>query len=444
MNAFTLSLSYWRRRPLSTALNVLLLALGIASIVVLLLFGDQVQSNMEQDAEGVNAVVGAPGSPLQLVLSSVYHLDAPTGNISASEAESLRNHRAVAQAIPLALGDSYQGYSIVGTERSYTELYEAELASGSWWDATYDVTVGHRVAENTQIAVGDTIVSSHGIGDAVGHAHDEAPLIVSGVMAPTGTVMDRLVLTSVETVWAVHDDHHHDDEHDDEHDGHEHDEHAHDDANHKHAETDASPSPNGPPNGPTDPPGDNEDAFDLDDEYTAMLIQYSSPMAAATFPRFVDSETEMMAASPASETARLTNLLGIGLDMLQAFGILLIIVAALSIFIALYNAMQDRRYDLAVMRTLGASRGTLVRFALLEGLLFAGAGLLAGLFLGHVATEVLATNIDQARQVGITGWMWVADEWRLIALALGIGLITALIPAYRAYQTDIATTLART
>lgn len=438
MTGFTLSLSYWKRRPLSTALNILLLALGIASIVVLLLFGEQVQSNLERDAQGVDAVVGATGSPLQLVLSSVYHLDAPTGNISLTSARSIQGHPAVGNSIPLALGDSYRGYRIVGTEQGYADLYEATLADGAWWDDEYTVTLGHRVARNEGLQVGDTIISTHGMGEAAGHAHADTPLTITGVLAPTGTVLDRLILTSVETVWAVHDDHGHG--------GDDHDDHAHDDHDdhEDHGDHAHESSAAGPP-GQAGPPGAaGNDVFDLDREYTALIIQYRSPIAAATFPRFVNSETDMQAASPAFETARLTNVLGIGLDMLQAFGILLIVVAALSIFIALYNAMQERRYDLAVLRTLGASRGTLVQFVLLEGLLFAGAGLLAGIVLGHGATEVLATTIDQAHQVGMTGWIWVAEEWTLIGVALLIGLITALIPAYRAYQTDIATTLAGT
>lgn len=457
MNAFSLSLSYWKRRPLSTALNVLLLALGIASIVVLVLFGDQVQKNLERDAQGIDAVVGATGSPLQLVLSSVYHLDAPTGNISIASARSIQSHPAVASTIPLALGDSYRGYRIVGTERAYAELYNATLASGGWWDATYTVTVGHRVAQREGLAVGDTIFSTHGIGDATAHAHDDAPLTVSGIIAPTGTVIDRLVLTSVETVWAVHDDHGHGgdgDEHSRHGAGHDHeasDDHSHSQNGHDHersaghrADQDASPS--GAAERPLQaapPPGVQSDVFDLDREYTALLVQYRSPIAAATFPRFVNNQTDLQAAAPAFETARLTNLLGIGLDMLRAFGILLIVVAALSIFIALYNAMKERRYDLAVLRTLGASRGTLVQFVLFEGMLFAGAGLLVGLGLGHAATDVLASTIQQANQVGITGWLWVSEEWGLVALALGVGLVTALIPAYQAYQTDIADTLAR-
>jgi putative ABC transport system permease protein len=151
----------------------------------------------------------------------------------------------------------------------------------------------------------------------------------------------------------------------------------------------------------------------------------------------------MMAASPAFETARMFELLGVGFEVLQAFGFILILAATLGIFIALYNAMQDRQYDLAVMRTLGASRSTLTRHVLLEGLLFAVAGLVLGLALGHLATGLLAVTVDQAQDMNLTAWAWAPRQTWLVGLALAVGAVSALLPAVQAYRTDLAFTLAR-
>jgi putative ABC transport system permease protein len=250
-----------------------------------------------------------------------------------------------------------------------------------------------------------------------------------GILAPNGTVVDRIVLTSVETVWAVHGL-----------------EDAEGGGSHGAAEAPEASEGEEPGEAAASPPsrpmpGMPGPAQGPRPELTALLVQYSSPMAAALFPRYVNSQTSLQAASPAFETARLFNLLGIGVDALRAFGIILIVTAALGVFIALYNALKERKYDLAIMRTLGASRSRLVWHVLLEGVLLAGMGLVAGLLLGHAAAEVLGGQFAQTRQMAMTGWTWAAGEWGLVLLAVGVGLVAALLPAYQAYRTDIARTL---
>ncbi len=403
MNLFSLSFSYLRRRPLLTLLNVLLLALGLATIVVLLLLGRQVEDRLTRNAQGIDLVVGAKGSPLQLILASIYHMDAPTGNIPVREAQAVMQNRAVRQAIPLSLGDSFRGYRIVGTTHAYPQHYGAEVAAGTLWEAPYEAVLGARVAAETGLTVGDTFAGTHGLS-AGGEAHGAHPLRVVGLLAPTGTVLDRLVLTGTETVWALHGD----------------------EAAGTH-------------------PGDGAGAaaHRPGREYTALLIQYSSPMAQALFPRFINSQTNLQAAVPAFEISRLTNLLGVGIEAIRAFGILLIVAAALGVFVALTTALQERRYDLAMMRTLGASRAMLMGHILLEGVMLSLAGTAVGLLLGHGAAAALGARVRQAQQMDLTGWTWVDAEGALILLAVAVGLVAALIPALQAYRADIARTLAR-
>ena len=159
-------------------------------------------------------------------------------------------------------------------------------------------------------------------------------------------------------------------------------------------------------------------------------------------PLEVNRASALQAASPALETARLLSLLGVGLDTLRGFGVLLIASAGLSVFIALWNAMQERRYDLAVMRTLGASRRVLFVQPLLEGLILAGAGTLLGLLAGHGVATLLGRLLRQAQTMGLTGLTWLPEELYVVLLALGVGLVSALLPAIQAYRTDIAQVLA--
>ena len=385
-----LSLAYLRSRPLASALNLLLLALGVATITVLLLATDQLEQRMGRDARGIDLVAGAKGSPMQLVLSAVFHLDAPTGNIPLADANALAKNRMVKKVIPLALGDSYKSFRIVGSSHGYPEHYGARIAEGRLWTAPMEATLGAEAAARTKLAVGAKFAGAHGLG-AGGDEHEKEPYVVVGVLAPTGTVLDRLILTSVESVWEVH---------------------AH--------------------GAPADAPK----------EVTAVLIQYASPLAAAMLPRMINTSSALQAASPAYESARLFRMIGVGVDVLRAFGVVLMLAAGLSVFIALLNALEERRYDLAVMRMLGATPARLMGLMLLEGCVLALVGGMVGIALGHLLTEALGVALRQSQQTAVTGWAWSASEWWLLAAALAVGVIAALIPAWRAYRCDVAPVLA--
>lgn len=430
MNLPKLSLAYLRAQPLSTLLNVLLLALGIATITVLLLLSQQLEDRLRRDAAGVDLVVGAKGSPIQLILSSLYQLDVPTGNIPLADARWLKAHPLVANTVPLALGDSFAGYRIIGTEPAYVDLYKGRLAAGRLWQAPLEAVLGADVAHRTRLGVGGSFVGSHGLTG--GEVHAGAPYQVVGVLTPTGTVLDRSVLVSVESVWHVHEEPHEEheeeaahaeDDNDHAEDGHGHD---HADAAHDHADE------------------ARERAYEeAERELTAVLVQYRSPMAAALLPRLINSRDRLQAAAPAYETARLFSLLGVGVNTLRAFGWILVLAAGLGIFIALYNALKERRYDLAILRTLGASRGALFRQLLLEGTALTLVGALLGLLLGHAAAEILGRAFQTSRQLELTGAVWVPAEGWLILLALCVGALAALLPAIQAYRTDISAVLSR-
>ena len=385
-----LSLAYLRARPLASALNLLLLALGVATITVLLLATEQLENRMGRDARGIDLVAGAKGSPMQLVLSAVFHLDAPTGNIPLSDATALSKNRMVKKAIPLALGDSYRSYRIVGSSHDYPAHYGARTVEWRLWNAPMEAVFGAEAAAATKLSVGAKFAGAHGLGEG-GDEHDKEPYHVVGVLAPTGTVLDRLILTSVESVWEVH-------------------EHG--------APASASK------------------------EITALLIEYASPLAAAMLPRAVNATSALQAASPAYESARLFRMIGVGVDMLRAFGVILMLAAGLSVFIALLNALEERRYDLAVMRMLGATPARLMGLMLLEGCVLALAGGITGIALGHLMTEALGATLRQAHQSAVTGWAWSNQEWWLLAAAVAVGIVAALIPAWRAYRTDVAPVLA--
>ena len=394
--SLSIALAYLREKKLSAALNVLLLALGVGTIIALLLILHQAETRMSRDAAGIDLVIGAKGSPMQLVLSSVFQVDIPTGNVPIAEASLIISEPAVKLAIPLALGDSYRGFRIVGTNPAYITLYNGTVAGGRLWDKPLEAVLGADAARATGLTIGKTFAGAHGLTDTGGgSAHHEQPYTVVGILAPTGSVLDRLIVTSVSSVWKLHD-------------------HAPGKAHDKHA----------------DHAGHSEDEGR---EVTAYLVQYATPLAAVSFPRFVNASSSMQAASPAMESARLFQLLGVGMNALKGFAAIMLVCAALGIFVGLMNALDERRADLALLRVLGAPPGMVVVVTLAQGLIVGLLGVILGLLLGHAGAEWIGQTYAESQRVAIGGRIWLIEECWIALGALGLALAAAMIPAWRAY-----------
>ncbi len=386
----------WRylwSRPLAAGLNLLLLALGLASITFLLLVSHHVSRAFERDLAGIDVVVGAKGSPMQLILSGVFHLDVPTGNVPLAAIKALEAHPQVAKLIPISLGDSFRGFRIVGTTPEYLRHYKAQVAQGALWSQPMQAVVGAQVARQTGLKVGDRFSGTHGLGGG-GDVHAQTPYTVVGLLAANGSVLDRLVITATESVWKVHE---------------------------------------------TDTALDAEDQKILEEEreVTLALIQYKTPLAAVTFPRFINTTTEMQAAAPALEITRLLSMVGVGTDVLRAFAGVLLLTAGLSVFIALWGAVRERRADLALLRMLGAPpqkiAGLLLCEALWLALLASALGLLAGQ--GLLLLLAWALQLDQSLLIGAMAWP--VELLGVPLLALGVALASSLLPAWAAYRVSV-------
>lgn len=412
MSTVTLVWNYLKAKPLNTVLNIFLLALGIAVITVLLLFSKQLNEKISTNTKGIDLVVGAKGSPLQLILCNIFHIDFPTGNIKLNEAEQLSRHRLVKSAIPLALGDSYQNFRIIGTNRSYAELYQAEIDLGRWWAMNFEVVVGATAAKISKLKLGDSFSSAHGLVKE-GQTH-ERMYIVKGILKPTHSVMDNLILTNVGSVWKVHEEHK--------------------DGIKKWIEGTKiiNPSSLVPA----------VEAGDSTLEITSLLIKYRNPLAVIQLPRFINTQTNMQAASPAFETARLFSILGVGVDALMGFAYVLIFISGLSIFIALYNSLKERQYDLAIMRSMGASRGKLLFATILEGTILTVLGSLIGLVLGHMVLFLFTVLVSQSQSTGISALVFYPEEAFIFGGSFVLGIMCSLIPGFQAYRTDIHKVLA--
>lgn len=412
MNLWLLVWGYLKARPLNTALNMLILGLGVAVVTILIIVNYQLRDNISTNARGIDLVVGAKGSPMQLILCNIFHVDFPTGNIRLVEAERIARNRLVKKAIPMALGDAYRGFRIVGSTRDYAALYDASLQEGAWPEKPMEVALGASVARALKVKIGDQFASSHGLTQS-GHAHEDQKFVVTGIVRPSGSVLDNLILTPVESVWKVHEDH--------------------------SAETADRPAPSDAPASPLIP---SITAGDSTKEITSLLIQYRSAMGAIQMPRWVNGQSSLQAASPAFETARLFSVVGVGVDIIRGFAYVLIFVSSLGIFIALYNSLKERRYDLAIMRSMGASRFKIFFSVLLEGLVLTFFGACLGLVLAHGVLMLAGTVMPEAGNIGVSALRFYREEGIILAVSLLLGLICALVPAVQAYRTDISRVLA--
>lgn len=193
-------------KPLNLALSLILFALGVGLISFLLLFNAQLKEKFEANLAGIDLVIGAKGSPLQLILCNMYHIDNPTGNIKIKDAKPFLNplHPLIKKAVPLSLGDNYRSFRIVGTNHNILSLYGGEIAAGTLWKKDLEVTIGATVAKKSGLKIGDDFVSSHGFDEDPDLAHDHAKFKVSGILKGTGTVLDQLILTNTASIWEMH------------------------------------------------------------------------------------------------------------------------------------------------------------------------------------------------------------------------------------------------
>lgn len=415
-------------KPLNTILSVILLTASVAIISLLILLQEQFEKQFSSNIDGVDVVLGAQGSPLQLILSSVYQVDAPTGNISYDDAKIWMKHPFVKSAIPLAFGDNYRGFKIVGTTPEYLEKFGGKVIYGKIFNKNLEVVVGSEIAKKLNIKVGDKFFGSH--GDALeGEVHEEFEYVVSGIASETGKVVDNLILSNIQSVWLMHENHEHSEaeenpDHGEE--GHIHfegDEHEHHD-HEKHQETVTPVSENGK-------------------EITAVLIKFRNKMGFVTWPRLVAQNTKMQAASPAVEINRLFSLFGIGLEALQylAYGIMLI--SGISIFIALYNTLKERKYEFALLRVSGASRLQLLSLVLFESILLCFTGFILGTIVGRIALVLISSTTDEQYKMTFDPFAFVWEkEGILFIVTIFVGIVAALIPAVKAYRLNISKTLA--
>ncbi len=454
MYVLKLALQKLFSRPGNTAFSILLFAIGSSIISLIVIAEKNLNHNIERNFSGIDLVIGAKGSPLQLILSSVLHADYPTGNIRLQEAETIARNPLVKKAIPMALGDNYQGFRIVGTSLEYAALYDAETEKGEWYEEPLEAVLGAHVARTTGLQIGDRFHGVHGFQDT-GHAHSEFQYTVTGILKSGAGIIDNLILTPVASVWNVHEKHHPEPDQPDHAHADQHHDNKEDEADHhSHARDTATQEPEEPALAAIRKKIDAGEDISREEmqlytahsqpwqseteddgrEITAMLLQFRSPAGMIQLTRAVNETTGMQAAAPALEINRLLSLLSVGFDLLLILAWIIIAFSGINIFIHLWNTLRRERQDIALMRVMGATRIKVFLLLVVQGMAIALAGWMGGVLLSRMVWGLLP-SFHFMTETGLV--VLYVEESLLLIYALATGLLASLIPAWNAYKADV-------
>ena len=373
-------------------MSILLMILGVTIITLSVLVNQITKNTFTKNNPNLDVVVGAKGSPLQLVLSSIHHIDIPTGNISYKNAKKIMKHPAIKFGVPISLGDNFQNYRIVGTDKKYLKLYDAELEIGSMWEKPMQSVIGSNVANFTKLKIDKFFVGSHGLIDT-GDIHSEQPYKVVGILKKTGTILDNLIITSLDSVWNLH--------------------------------------------------SNQNDILKNSDslEVTALLLKYKNKTSVFSFPRLINKNTSMQAASPNLEISKLFKLTGGAHKIINYLSIIIVSLSFAGILFTLLNNINERKYDLAILRTLGFTRERIFSIILIEGMTISILGSFIGLILGGIVYKCIEFFSLLGRNI-VTGQLdFIYEILTIWFVILIISFLTCLIPGIKVYKQNIRNTL---
>jgi len=392
MSLWKIVLKNIRQRRLSSTLTAASIGLGVAIVIAVLALRAQTQEGFRQSAFGYELVVGPKQlGGLQLVLNTVYHMESSPGNIPWSRYQELAAHKAVAAAIPMSVGDSYRGARVIATTPQFFTAFNYTVAGatfrfdldrlekamqGKEVPGAFEAVVGAR----TGLKIGDSFQPSHGV-DGAGDAHAEKWSVV-GILDPTGTPNDRVIFINLDSAYEIKD--------------------------HRQG-----------------------------GGISAVLVKTRSEGSALALEYDLNQLPDVMAASPAKVMAEFFSKFDWIPLLFLAVACLVVVMAAVSIFVAIYNSMSERRRPIAIMRALGARRSSVLSIILLEALTLCAAGATGGFVLGHVLTAVAGAALSARSGIPMPALAVQPEEVAVLAGVLFLGALAGLLPALQAYRSDI-------
>ncbi len=388
--------SLWARRG-TALLSLLTIALSVALLLGVENLRTQAKSSFASTISGTDLIVGARSGPTQLLLYSVFRIGNATNNISWQSYQQITQQPTVKWAIPISLGDSHRGYRVMGTTNSFFEHYQyankqpLRFAQGGQLDSTYDVVLGAEAARKLNYQLGDKIVVAHGLAAVSFVNHDHYPFVVSGVLEPTGTPVDRSVIVSLAGIEAIH-----------------------------------------------LPPQEQEYSEQQlqPNSITAMMLGTQSKLQIFSLQRQINEYKgeALLAILPGVALQELWGILSIAESALLAVSICVVITGLMSMLSTLMVSLKERRREMAILRSVGAKPRHIFGLLLIEALLLSVLGALLGLLSMYlILAAAKPILLSQFGFYLVLTWPNLQQFYLLLAV-VGVGFIAGVLPAWRAYR----------
>lgn len=407
---FRLALASLRARILTVAMTVLAIALSVALFLGVEKVRTGARASFADTISGTNLIMGARSGSVQLLLYSVFRIGNATNNVTWESYQDIAQRPEIDWIVPIALGDSHRQFRVMGTSRAFFDRYKyrrgqsLRTQSGTTMDDLFDAVIGADVAQTLGYSVGDPIVVSHGLASFADHK--DQPFRVSGILAKTGTPVDRTVIISMEAIEAIHVD-----------------------------------WKGGAQIPGQSTPVDRIRQMDLTPQsVTAALIGVKSPLKTFALQRAINDyrQEPLLAVLPGVALQELWQIVGIAETALLAVSVMVIVTALIGMMATIFSSLHERRREMAIFRAMGARPGTILSMLVLEAMLMALAGGILGLGLLYLGLFIAQPIVDSA--FGL--WLPIdAPSLREIWVLIGVvaaGAIVSLVPAIRAYRLSLA------
>ncbi len=389
-------------RKKSVILTFLSLLISISVLISVEHIRQQAKTSFNRTISGVDLIVGAPSGQLNLLLYSVFRMGDPTSNIDYQSYEMLKNDQQVAWAIPISLGDSHRGFRVLGTNGDYFTHYQfgdkksLEFTAGKPFAGMFDTVIGADVAKTLGYQVGNEIVVAHGIGHTSFSHHDHSPFVISGILKPTGTPVDKSVHVTLPAIEAIH-----------------------------------------------LPPSQLAKILDggleesvQPDSVTAVILGLKTKFATFKLQRDLNNyqADRLMAVLPGVALAELWQMMGTVENVLRVISVLVLLSSLFGLSTMLLASMNERKGEIAVLRTLGAGPSVIFGLVLLEALMLVVIAIASAISLvsGALAlfSDELAAHYGLFLSANLLSW----ETLQIAVIITLASIITSVIPAFEAYK----------
>ena len=405
----SLAVSSLKNRRKSILLTFFSLLISISVLLGVEHIRQQAKESFSRTVSGVDLIVGAPSGQLNLLLYSVFRMGSPTNNINYKSFQVLRNNQQVEWAIPISLGDSHHGFRVIGTTQDYFTHFRygkkqpLEFVHGQAFSSLFEVVIGIDVAKEHNYQVGDEIVVAHGVGSVSFKHHDETPFVVSGILKPTGTPVDKSLHITLEAIEAIH----------------------------------LSPAK-------LRQLINDEDAVDLSpNNVTAVMLGLKSKFATFTLQRNINSfpDDRLMAILPGVAMSELWSMMANFEILLRVISILVLFASLFGLSTMLLASMDQRKSEIAVLRVLGAGPSLIFSLVLIEALMLVSVAIIASVMTISLTLTLLGDWLASEYGLFLSANLLSMEALMAIGIILFASIITSTIPAFEAYRNALHSTL---